>query len=60
MNSLLWWRYKHISGAYQAKRYFDKQDIDEAKESPFCEQIVYPFKAKSRDEAIDFIKQQTN
>lgn len=26
----LWWGYKHISGTYQAKRYFDKRDIDEA------------------------------
>jgi len=37
MNELLWWGYKHVSGTYQAKRYFDKQDTDEAEQSPFVE-----------------------
>lgn len=60
MSKNLWWGYKHTSGTYQAKRYFDKQDTNEAEESPFCEQIVYPFEAKSRDEAIEYVKQQTN
>ena len=60
MSKSLWWGYKHTSGTYHAKRYFDKQDTDEAEESPFCEQVVYPFEAESRDEALDYIKKQTN
>ena len=60
MNELLWWGYKHVSGTYQAKRYFDKRDTDEAEESDFVEQVVYPFKAESRDEALKYIEEQTN
>lgn len=60
MNKNLWWGYKHVSGTYQAKRYFNKLDTDEAEESPFCKQVVYPFEAESRDEAIEYIKKQTN
>ncbi len=56
----LWWGYKHISGSYQAKRYFDKRDTDEAEESPFCEQVVYPFKANSREGALSYIREVTN
>ena len=60
MSKSLWWGYKHVSGTFQAKRYFDKRDTDEAEQSPYCEQIVYPFEAESREEAIDYIKKQTN
>lgn len=55
----LWWGYKHISGTLQAKRYFDKRDIEDAEESGFCENIVRPFLATNRDEAIAIIKQKT-
>ena len=57
---ILWWGYKHTSGTLQAKRYFDKKDIEEAYESPFCEQIIGPFEAKNRDEAISYIENQLN
>ena len=55
-----WWGYKHTSGTLQAKRYFDRRDTDEAQESPFVEQIVYPFLAANREEALEYIKQQTS
>ncbi|RUP42193.1 MAG: hypothetical protein EKK63_02530 [Acinetobacter sp.] len=55
----LWWGYKHTSGTYQAKRYFGPLDTDEARDSPFCEQVVGPFPAKDRDEALDIVKQLT-
>ena len=58
-NKLQWWGYKHVSGTYQAKRYFDKQDIDEAYQSPFCDIVVGPFLASDRDEALVYIKLQT-
>ena len=60
MSENLWWGYKHTSGTLQAKRYFDKQDTNEAEQSPFVAQVVYPFKAESRDEALEYIKNQTN
>lgn len=53
------WGYLHISGTYQAKRYFSKLDTDEAEQSPFCKKVVGPFLAKDRDEAIEYVKQQT-
>lgn len=55
----LWWGYKHTSGTYQAKRYFSKQDLEEAYESPFCDIVVQPFEAKDREEALGYIKKQT-
>ena len=55
-----WWGYKHVSGTYQAKRYFGKLDIQEALESPFCEKVVGPFTAKDRDEALKIIKENTD
>jgi hypothetical protein len=60
MSKNLWWGYKHTSGTYQAKRYFDKKDTNEAEESPFVDIVVYPFEAESRDEAIEYVKKQTN
>lgn len=59
-NKLMWWGYKHTSGTYQAKRYFGRQDTAEAEQSPFVKQVVYPFLAESRDEAIEYIKNKTN
>lgn len=52
----LYWGYKHISGTYQAKRYFEPLDIQEANESPFCEAVTGPFEAETRDEALEIIK----
>lgn len=54
-----WWGYKHTSGTYQVKRYFDKRDTDEAEKSPFVEQVVYPFEALGREEALRIIQEQT-
>lgn len=56
---MLWWGYKYVSGTYQAKRYFTKQDTDEAEESSFVAQVVYPFEANNRDEALKYIEEQT-
>lgn len=51
-----WWGYKHVSGTYQAKRYFDRLDITEAQESPFCEVVVGPFLAENREDALEQVK----
>lgn len=60
MNKILWWGYVHTSGSLQVKRYFSPEDITEAEESPFCRQIILPFEANSREEALEFIKTRIN
>lgn len=52
----LWWGYLHTNGNYQAKRYLDELDIVEARQSPFVSEIVGPFEAKDRDEALSITK----
>jgi hypothetical protein len=59
MEKQLWWGYKHISGTYQAKRYFGPLDIQEAEESPFCDIVVGPFYAENRDEALVKVREKT-
>ncbi len=59
MNKNLWWGYKHTSGTYQAKRYFDALDIVEAQLSPFVESYHGPFEAQDREEALEIVKQNT-
>lgn len=55
MNNNPWWGYKHISGTYQVKRYFDKLDIIEVQESPFVDICYGPFGANSREQALKII-----
>lgn len=59
-NKNLWWGYEHINGNLQAKRYFDKLDIIEAYESPFCKKVIQPFEASTREEALEIIKNKLN
>lgn len=51
-----WWGYKHTSGTYQAKPYYEARDIMEANESEFCETVVGPFPAEDRDEALMIVQ----
>lgn len=53
----LWWGYKHVYGTLQVKRYFDQRDLTEAMESDFVQQLVPPFEAANRDEALAYIKE---
>lgn len=53
---ILWWGYKHVSGTYQAKRYWgdsSQLDLQDAYESDFVEQVVRPFEADGRDDALN-------
>lgn len=61
MDKLKWWGYKHVNGSLQAKRYFEDQDwvLDDAYESPFVDQVVRPFKAEGREEALKIIQDKT-
>jgi len=48
-----WWGYRHTNGSIQAKRWFgDPLDLQEARESPFCETVAGPFEADGREDAI--------
>ena len=51
-----WWGYVHISGHIQVKRYFDRQDIIDAHKSPFVDEVFDVFKAKDRENAIEYIR----
>lgn len=52
----LWWGYRHANGSYQVKRYFDDRDLEDAHESPFVERVVQPFRAESREQALEIIR----
>lgn len=58
MGELEWWGYRHTNGSLQVKRYFDRRDTEEAKESPFCDIVVGPFLAKDREDAIKELKKK--
>lgn len=51
-----WWGYLHINGSIQVKRFYDKRDLDEARESPFVERVIDPFLAGTRKDALEKIK----
>jgi hypothetical protein len=51
--SLAWWGYRHVSGSAHVKRLFSLRDIDEARESDFCEWVSEPFAATDRDDAMN-------
>lgn len=55
-----WWGYVHANGTIQAKRYFDRQDLADARESPFVDQVLGPFDATDRDDAIRHITEITD
>ena len=48
-----WWGYLHINGSVQVKVFFGEDDVENARESPFVEEVVQPFSARDRDEAIE-------
>lgn len=60
MSKNMWWGYRHVSGTVQAKRFFDdRASIQDACLSGFVAQIVQPFHADSRDEALKLVRQLT-
>jgi hypothetical protein len=54
-----WWGYRHVSGSVQAKRYYDRRDIIEAEDSGFVSEVVLPFEAASRGEALHVVADRT-
>lgn len=54
---MVWWGYKHKNGSIQVKRWFNMQDIREAWNSPFVEDVTGTFEAINRDEALKKAKE---
>lgn len=57
MNKNKWWGYIHVNGSLQVKRYFDKQDLEEARSSDFLESVKGPFEAEDKDEALKIMQE---
>jgi hypothetical protein len=51
-----WWGYIHENGSLQVKRYWDRADLQEARESPFVSRVYGPWPASSREEALGLLK----
>lgn len=54
MSDIMWWAYLHANGTLQLKRWFgDHQDYTtDCQNNPFVLDVVTPFAADSREEAI--------
>jgi hypothetical protein len=46
-----WWAYLHVKGTVLVKRFFDRDALDDARESRFAEKVVGPFNAQNQKEA---------
>ena len=60
MSKLMWWGYLHSNGEIQVKRWFgDHKDYtDDCENNDFVVEVVRPFEAQSREEALEFIKRR--
>jgi hypothetical protein len=57
MNSLMWWGYLHQNGTIQVKRWFGdhKEYTEDCYGNEFVQQVVTPFPANTREEAIKIL-----
>lgn len=54
--ALNWWGYIHSQdGKLKIKRYYDDQDLRDAKSSPFCKIVLSPVTALSRETAQELL-----
>jgi len=51
-----WWGYLHMNGTLQVKRFFSREGIREAEESPFVEMTSGSFEAKDRKDAMNKLR----
>jgi len=51
-----WWGYVHINGTIHVKRYFGPDDLVEARESDFVQDVYGPWQVNTREEAIEKLK----
>jgi hypothetical protein len=49
MDEIMWWGYIHTNGSLHAKRYFDRRDIEEARDSEFVKYIFGPIEGTKED-----------
>ena len=58
MSKAMWWGYLHSNGTIQVKRWFGdvKDYTDDCYGNPFVKQVIEPFEADSREEALEVIK----
>ena len=55
---ITWWGYRHINGTLHLKRYLERRDIDDAKDSPFVAMTCAPFLAWTREEALKILQER--
>lgn len=55
-----WWGYQTKDNTYKAFKRYDIRDLYLVKQSEYCKQIVYPFLATNKQQALTIIKTQTN
>lgn len=53
---MAWWGYIHENGSLHVKRFFDYEDLSEAKVSPFVRSVHGPWEVNSREEALNKLK----
>lgn len=51
-----WWGYVHVNGSLHVKRYFGPDDLSEARESDFVQDVYGPWQVNTREEAIEKLK----
>lgn len=58
----MWWGYLHANGTVQVKRWFgDHQDYTtDCENNAFVRQVIVPFEAATREEALDILCQRLN
>lgn len=59
-HDIWWWGYLHSAGNIQVKRWFgDHKDYtDDCEGNDFVVRVVPPFKAGTREEALEIIKER--
>lgn len=57
-DEIMWWGYLHSNGSIQVKRFLgDKRDYTtDCEDNAFVAQVVPPFPARDRDEALVILK----
>lgn len=55
-----WWGYRHADGSIQVKRFFDYEDINEARASDFVNKVYGVFEAIDREDAIKKLEDLMN
>ena len=54
----LWWGYLHQQGTWHVKRFFSKEDISEAVQSPFVVSVYGPWPCATREQAVAKLKEE--